>query len=225
MKKRFYFLPLAFVALWYTSCKEETPAPTMSITTNAVDNVTGTSAICGGNITGTNDGYISARGVCWSISQNPTTSYSKTIDGSGTGSFTSSITELYANRIYYVRAYATNENGTSYSEQFTFTTATGLPAVTTNSVSNITATTATCGGNVTDDAGYAVTARGVCWHDYYTDPTTSQNKTVDGSGTGPFTSNITGLKANTTYYVRAYVTNQHGTTYGERMTFKTAAGK
>ena len=72
----------------------------------------------------TNDGNatVTARGVCWSTSHNPTVSNSHTTDGSGTGSFTSSITGLSQNTTYYVRAYATNSVGTAYGNEVSFTT-------------------------------------------------------------------------------------------------------
>ena len=94
------------------------------------------------------------------------------------------------------------------------------PTVTTAEVSNITATTATCGGNVTSDGGATVTARGVCWSTSQ-NPTVSDSHTTDGSGTGSFTSSITGLTAGTTYYVRAYATNSVGTSYGDEVNFTT----
>jgi uncharacterized protein (TIGR02145 family) len=97
-----------------------------------------------------------------------------------------------------------------------------LPTVTTGTVSGITATTATCGGNVTSDGGATVTARGVCWSTSQS-PTVSNSHTSDGSGTGSFTSNIIGLTANTTYYVRAYATNSEGTGYGTEVSFTTEA--
>ena len=95
-----------------------------------------------------------------------------------------------------------------------------LPTVTTSSVSNITATSASCGGNVTSDGGAAVIARGVCWSTT-PNPTTDNNKTVDGIGIGSFISTITDLVEGTTYYVRAYATNSVGTAYGEEETFFT----
>lgn len=94
------------------------------------------------------------------------------------------------------------------------------PAVTTSTVTNITQTSATSGGNVTSDGGSSVTSRGVCW-------STSQNPEItgshssDGAGTGSFTSPITGLAANTPYFVRAYVTNVKGTVYGNQVSFTT----
>ena len=93
-------------------------------------------------------------------------------------------------------------------------------SVTTGQVTNITSTTASCSGNVTSDGGSSVTARGVCWSTTQ-NPTTADSKTTDGEGPGPYTSNITGLSPNTTYYVRAYATNSEGTAYGEQRTFRT----
>ena len=95
-----------------------------------------------------------------------------------------------------------------------------LPIVTTNTVSSITATSAICGGDVTNNGGDAVTARGVCWSDL-PNPTVSNSHTTDGIGTGSFISSLTGLSANTTYYVRAYATNSAGTAYGSEVSFTT----
>lgn len=196
-----------------------------TVTTNNVTNVTTSSATCGGNVTSAGNGTVTARGVCWSTSSNPTISGSHTTNGSGTGSFTSSITGLSANTTYYVRAYATNEAGTAYGSQKTFTTNTNItqPTVTTNNVTDITSTSATCGGNVTSAGNGTVTARGVCWSTS-SNPTITGSHTTNGSGTGSFTSSITGLNANTTYYVRAYATNEAGTAYGSQKVFTTSSG-
>ena len=197
-----------------------TDCPT--VTTADVTDITQTTAVSGGNVTDEGGAAVTARGVCWSTSQNPTVDDNKTTDGNGTGIFTSNLTDLKANTTYYVRAYATNENGTNYGEQKSFTTLQNieLPTVATADVTDITQTTATSGGNVTDEGGATVTARGVCWSTS-PDPTINDNKTTDGNGTGAFTSNLTNLTANTTYYVRAYATNSEGTNYGEQKTFTT----
>ena len=177
--------------------------------------------MCGGNVTFDGWSEITARGVCWSTSPNPTINDSKTTDGSGIGSFTSNITGLADGTTYYVRAYATNSKGTAYGEEKSFTTiAKTLPQITTANVTSITANTAVCGGNVTSDGNATITARGVCWSTS-PNPTITDNKTTDGSGIGSFTSNITGLTLNTTYYVRAYATNEKGTAYGEEKSFAT----
>ncbi|MDD2297286.1 MAG: FISUMP domain-containing protein, partial [Sphaerochaetaceae bacterium] len=94
-------------------------------------------------------------------------------------------------------------------------------SVTTGQVTNITTTTADCAGNVTSDGGAAIIASGVCWSTSE-NPTVSNSKTTDGADLGPYTSHITGLSSNTTYYVRAYATNAEGTAYGEEQrTIKT----
>jgi hypothetical protein len=92
-----------------------------------------------------------------------------------------------------------------------------LPTVVVASASNITKFTAQCGGTVTNDGGAEVTARGVCWSTQ-NGPNLSNcgdNYTIDGIGTGLFQSQLTGLSANTLYYVRAYATNSVGTAYSE----------
>ena len=95
------------------------------------------------------------------------------------------------------------------------------PFVTTAQVTNISALSAISGGNVTSDGGSVVTARGICWNTTG-DPTISDTHTTDGNGIGNFSSTLTGLEANTTYYVRAYATNAVGISYGATLVFTTA---
>ena len=196
-----------------------------TVTTNEVENITFTSAICGGNVTDDGGSEVTARGVCWSTNQNPTIEDNKTTDGAGAGIFTSKLTNLESNTTYYVRAYAINEAGVSYGEEKSFTTMKEkkLPVVTTKDVEEITTESAVSGGEVTDDGNCEVTARGVCWSTKQ-NPTTEDNKTTDGAGLGSFTSKLTNLESNTTYYVRAYATNEAGTAYGEELTFTTLEG-
>jgi hypothetical protein len=92
------------------------------------------------------------------------------------------------------------------------------PTVTTNVIKEVTQTSATCGGNVTNDGTAAVTFRGVCWSTN-PQPTIADSKTLNGSGTGAFTSSLTGLTDGATYYVRAYATNSFGTGYGNAVVF------
>jgi len=100
-----------------------THAPTKpSITTGEVTNITTTTATCSGTVTSDGKATVTTRGVCWSALQNPTIANSKTTNGDGQGTFTSYITGLSPITTYYVRAYATNAEGTAYGEQRTFTT-------------------------------------------------------------------------------------------------------
>lgn len=188
------------------------------LTTTAASGPTTTTAASGGNITSAGGGTISARGVCWSTAANPTITDSKTSDGTGTGTFTSSLTGLLPGTTYHIRAYATNSAGTGYGNDVTVTTLASVPTLTTTAISGQTQTTAASGGNITSTGGAAITARGVCWSTSAS-PTISGSHTSDGTGSGTFTSSITGLTPSTLYYVRAYATNSAGTAYGNQLTF------
>jgi uncharacterized protein (TIGR02145 family) len=194
-----------------------------TLTTASATNVTTNSATLGGNITANGGSTVTQRGVCYGTSTNPTTANSTTNDGSGTGSFVSNPTGLTPNTTYYVRAYATNSAGTAYGDEVSFTTAGDLAILTTTGASNVTCTSASVGGTITFSGISSVTQRGVCYGTS-TSPTTSNSTTNDGSGAGSFSSNLTGLTAGTTYYVRAYATNSAGTAYGNEVSFTTAAG-
>ena len=95
-----------------------------------------------------------------------------------------------------------------------------IPFVITKNVSDITPTTAKTGGTVKYDGGAEVTDIGVCWNTS-PNPTTSSNKISIGTGSGAFSGIITGLTANTVYYVRSYATNSVGTAYGLEISFST----
>jgi len=135
-----------------------------TVTTATISDITQTAATGGGNVTDDGGATVTARGVCWSLSTNPTLADDFTNDGSGTGSYTSSLTGLSPDTEYFVRAYATNSEGTAYGNEENFTTLETItpPGVTTAVITDITQTTATGGGDVTDDGGATVTARGVC---------------------------------------------------------------
>jgi hypothetical protein len=108
----------------------------------------------------------------------------------------------------------TSTGATTVNQATHSSTGVTVPTATaTTSISSITTTTASSGGNFSNDGGASITARGVCWNTA-TAPTLSNSFSTDGSGTGSYTSSITGLTANTTYYVRSYATNACGTTYG-----------
>lgn len=117
MKHNMFFKMILFSALLilfsFYGCEKE-PDP-LALTTVSASAITYLSAISGGNITADGGAAITARGVCWGISQYPTTGDSKTEDGAGTGTYSSKLTGLTPGTVYYVRAYASNSEGSSGS--------------------------------------------------------------------------------------------------------------
>ena len=133
-------------------------------------------------------------------------------------------TGLVCNTTYTRYVWAYNVCGNSLPLTLTQTTlACSVPTLSTADVSSITSTTAISGGNITSDGGSAVTARGVCWGTA-SDPTIAGSKTSFGTGNGSFTSNLTSLTENTTYYIKAYASNSVGTGYGNEIMFNTLVG-
>jgi uncharacterized protein (TIGR02145 family) len=120
---RFWFYPLfvsGLVLIFTYSCKKERPLTLPELSTSTLTNITSTSVVSGGNITSDGGTIIFARGVCWGKDPNPSVSGKFTSDGAGAGRFSSSITGLTSGTNYYVRAYATNNVGTVYGNEFIF---------------------------------------------------------------------------------------------------------
>jgi hypothetical protein len=219
MKNMFIISGLMLCLFVLQSCKEKPTPPTLS--TTAVSEISYTSAISGGNVTDEGGETIISRGICWNTSEKPTISDSKAVSDGGLGEFTANLTLLIPNTQYYVRAYATNSDGTGYGNQVSFTTREAeIPVLTTTEITSVTPTTAVSGGNITDERGAAVSTRGVCWSTS-ANPAISNNRTTDGTGTGSFASTIAGLEPGTKYYVRSYATNSAGTAYGDELNFTT----
>lgn len=219
-KSPFSLLLIGVLLLFLFSCKKEKPATIPTVTIISMTNIAANSASSGGGITSDGGTTVTARGVCWSTNHNPSTMDNKTNDGSGFGSFTSSITGLTANVTYYIRAYAINAEGTSYSKEISFITLSGLPTLTTTIASSITFKSAISGGNITSEGSQSVYKSGVCWSTSPS-PTIENDKTDDGGDVGSFTSYIWELSPLTTYYIRAYATSWAGTGYGNEITMTT----
>ena len=160
--------------------------------------------------------------IAMEVSEDESLDNAKSFEASVSGSsLTVTANGLKAETTYYYRMRLNMEDGKVESEKKTLKTAAYiLPTVTTSEVTNISGTKADCRCNVTSEGDFTVTARGVCWSTA-DNPTIDDSHTVDGGGAGSFTSNITGLTENTTYYVRAYATSSAGTAYGATRTFKT----
>ena len=197
----------------------KTKPPT--VITSGINNITDKSALGGGNVTNDGGAEILYKGVCWSKNANPDLSLStKTMDGKNLGAFTSVITGLSKGTTYHVRAYAINAYDTAYGGDTVFKTL-DAAKVMTDSVTNISGSSATCGGTVTDDGGSYILRRGVCWAVFHDPAITNSSFTTDGFGKGHFTSTLSFLLPATTYYVRAYAINSTDTSYGNEVSFKT----
>ena len=212
------------ITIYGNEYRFKTPIDTPSLNSNSASSITSSTAIVGGNILSNGGATVTERGICWNTITMPTVLNAFKIDSSGKDNFSTTISGLKPFTIYYFRAYAKNSSGIGYGNLQTFQTAALPPTVTTASESLVTASTATTGGNVTNDFGAPITVRGICYSRTNSNPTISDlliNAT--SNSTGAYVINMSNLVENTTYYVRAYATNVAGTGYGSVITIKTKA--
>jgi len=195
-----------------------------TLTTTAITNIISNSAKSGGNVSSDGGSAITARGVVWGTTTNPTIALStKTSNGTGAGSFPSTVTDLVVNTKYYVKAYATNNAGTSYGNEVIIE-AINSPTLTTNTISSISYRGASSGGQISSDGKAQITEKGILWGTTPS-PTYELNsgKTNDGTGNGNFSSTLTSLQPGTSYYVRAYAKNGVAIGYGDEKKITTLA--
>ena len=212
------------LGIGYSEQRSFTTKNGLATVTTGTATTTATSIAVGGIVTD-NGGYaVTERGVCYSSTNSePMITDAFVAGGKGNGEFSVSITGLSASTTYYIRAYATNENGISYGETITVVTQSGIPIVSTTQTT-ATSTNITSGGEITDDGGYNIIARGVCYSTSNSTPTIEDSYTTAGMGTGTFSTIITNVTVSTTFYVRAYATNSITTGYGEVITITTGDG-
>ncbi|KKL44348.1 hypothetical protein LCGC14_2366580, partial [marine sediment metagenome] len=202
-----------------------------SVSIQATSSIDATTATGNGNVTALGSPVASQYGHCWDTAQSPTKDdsgsgfWGKTSKGipGATGAYTSDLTGLSPNTLYYMRSYITNTLGTFYSQQqASFTTSVGVPELSTDEADEVTETSALGKGTLINDGGSSVTEHGVVW-DTSADPTIAlSTRTEEGAATvGDFTSLMFALAANTLYHYRTYATNSSGTGYGEDKTFST----
>jgi hypothetical protein len=189
-----------------------------SLSTGSVYNIGAFHATSEVSISEDGGAAITSKGLCWSTSPNPTLEDSFTEDGSGTGSFTSTMTGLSLATTYYVRSYASNAVGTYYGAPQTFTTRDGVASLSTGSAYYYGLNQSRVVVSIEYDGGVAITSRGLCWSTS-PNPTLEDSFTEDGSGTGSYTSTMTGLSLDSTYYVRSYAINAVGTYYGNEVQY------
>lgn len=197
------------------------------VVTGVVNGIALTSAGHRGSVGADEGSPVTARGICYSNTNSIPSLVNSTSTnmGIGTGSFVGQISNLLPGTLYYTRAFASNAAGTSYGEVVSFKTlAPNLPGgVMLNNASSITQKTAFLSASVSDTGGGSITAKGFCYSKTTTTPT-RENSTVvlAGLGTGNFNTSLSNLELNTNYYVRAYATNQAGTTYSSAISFRTS---
>ena len=208
-----------------TGCKKEQESGTLPLleATNAIE-ITINSAVIKGTVLTHGSTGVTERGFCWSTSPFPDISDNKVTEGKGIGEFTLRITGLLPGTDYYVSAWATNAEGTSYGTPrmirtpLTTTTAT-LETLALEYMSGIGALS---GGDITDIGGGEVIERGIVWSSDPS-PTIENSKAVAPASlisSGRFIITITSLVAGKTYYLRAYAINSAGISYGPEINFK-----
>ncbi|HOY30518.1 MAG TPA: hypothetical protein PKW80_01440 [Bacteroidales bacterium] len=193
--------------------------PTVSV--QAASGISSSSATLSGIVNA--NGLFTTVSFEWGLTGiygNTVTAAQSPVTGADNTPVSAVLSGLQYHTTYHFRIKAANAVNITYSDDMTFTTEITAPSITTNEVTSVLSSSAVCGGNVINDGGSAVTARGVCWSTN-PGPTLSNYYTTNGSGTGSFTSNLTGLSLGTTYYVRAYATNALTTAYGNERSFTT----
>lgn len=195
-----------------------TPASLPIVKTTPVTDFNIDSAKTGGIITSNGGLPVKYYGIIWDTVPNSLNPAFKTTDSTALSAFVSDIYGLKPNKLYYLRAYATNSLGTSYSEEIEFKTPKIAPRTSIKTVSEKYLYSASCEFILNSDGGSNIIEYGFCW-DTEPDPTTDDKKTSKQYAPGKF--RLTNLKAGTQYYVRSYAINEEGTGYGEPVIFKT----
>ncbi len=196
-----------------------------TVTTQPVTDIKSKSALGHGTVKDLGISNPTQHGVCWNSDGDPTVDDKRTEEGAlhVTGPFATEIKGLKSNRVYFVRAYATNHEGTAYGNEVVFSTSSSPPIVSTQDVDDIGRNNAKANGTILDVGSPDPTQHGFCWNttgmpdlgDYITEQ-------GEVNETGPFSFVITELLPDRIYYVRAYATNTAGTSYGNEVSFRTA---
>ena len=224
---------IAFItSITIFSCKKDTPVSTVKpapVLTTKACTINGSILYSGGDIPFVAGDSIYQKGICWSTNPNPTAYDNTTNDGTGYGSFVSVATNLVPNTTYYIRAYAMNAFDVGYGNQQTITTGqANIPSLTTLIVSNMTNTSLKSGITLINDGGCVITDWGLCYSKtpHPTLGSSSLGVVHITGGNTTFSNTVlpdslTGLEANTTYYLRGYASNCKGIGYGNEITFTT----
>ncbi len=193
------------------------------VITDSVGSITAESAVGYGTLADWGCDSLSECGFCYGSSASPTIEGKHIVCTEKDNHFSGTMNDLDDGERYYIRAYAVNPMGVAYGEERSFTTAPiTLPTVVTLEPTDISVSSAVCGGKITSNGNTEITEYGICYSE-------AASPTIDGkilvckqNNVGKFSGTIAGLSESTTYYVRAYATNAKGTAYGEELSFTTA---
>jgi hypothetical protein len=217
----FCFILLPIILL---SCKKgEGELPTVE--TAPITNVTTISAICGGTVTSEGSGPVTARGVCWAAKLNPTINDAKSMDGSGPGSYESTVFGIVGGIAYFVRAYATNSSGTAYGPTKSFIPSGQTPSANVAAATNITSVSATLNGYVNPNSFSTVVIFEYGTSSAYTSTINASQSPVFESTNVPVSANLTGLKSGTLYHYRVKAQSFLGSVFSSDITFTTLGSK
>lgn len=228
MKSKLY---VVLCLLVFSNCKKISERPPtkiprgnyITLSTETITDIKGTEATTGARFSYYGDSNIIDKGICWSLTPNPDTLSFRQSKGKGIGNFNYIITNLQPKNTYYTRAYAINKKGIYYGNELTFTTLDVL-SVSTDTILNITRTTAQFKGTILSYGNKPIFEYGFCYSDLYSMPDIYDEKLAISSG-NPFGAFLQTLKKGTTYAVRAYARNADGLVYGKSIQFKTKYNK
>jgi hypothetical protein len=191
----------------------------LNVETKAATSIGFTAATIGGKLV-SNGGYtIKLKGLFWGVY--PGISEKSQLITVDQSDFDNQLTNLENGKTYYYRAFALTNEGYVFGEELNFTTlGYNSPSLTTNLITSIGVNSAVSGGVITSDGALPISAKGICWSTS-SNPTITDAKTNEGTGSDNFSSKLSGLQEGTTYYVRAYATNSKGTSYGNEVSFTT----
>ena len=226
MKTKLFVLCTMLCAMLFAGCEQPEPATSNKVVTGDVTDITRSTALFHGTV---NVDISTYNDVEFGIMIAETENELNTREGEMFAAkvligkeFKLEIGNLSPSSLYYYCAWLLL-NDTQYEfgniKEFN-TTGASAPMLTTVEATSIHLRSATVGGNVTDDGGSDVVERGICYSTS-ANPSISNKKIVCGSGLGEFTCDLTDLKKNTKYYVRAYAINSVGTSYGNEIKFTT----
>ncbi len=191
----------------------------IQVSSSEITSITANSAQCNFIVNDINNETVTEQGICWGIISKPTAANKKVKVALGTGTFPATLTNLSPKQSYYVRPFISLNSGlTLYGDEKKFTTGSATtPKIVSSTILSKTFSSVSIRTSVSDE-GATIISKGVCYSTT-SGPTISNSKTTDGSGSELFNTNISNLKPNVRYYVRAYATNELGTSYGIEQSF------